>query len=496
MTSRTISALLALSTLGTLCALSLSCVFDTGASAQYSSSVSPKARAQAAMMYQQALQAFANGDYPNCLNICKHAEMIDNGNKDLFNVEAMAYAQAGDNYNAMVKFRAALSLDYNFITCRNNFGVFLNRTGKQSEAKKEFDECIRINPRYPDAHYHLGQIYEAQGDLDKAVDSYQTAVNLNPNYADAQRDLGLAIYQRVISGMNGELEPAIEKLKIAAQLAPESALVHYHLARILCSTSKLDEAEAEFRTALMRDPKMAAAQYELGRLRYYRGDPYRAIDGCILAEKISPSYADSKSYPPIDLMKVIELKAKGFEVSEDYERADATWRKLASLQRVNVDTVKHIQQMEKTMKSVAKKRSKAAVSPAEVQAMVDKGIGQYDQGDLDGAKASFERAVELDPNHFGGLQNLGEVLEAKGDLPGAMAKYQAAVAVKPGYDGGYYNLAYMLEKMGLPADAGAMYRKFHDIAGKYPYDSKHIVSLQQDEARQRARDESTRKSGF
>jgi hypothetical protein len=77
-----------------------------------------------------------------------------------------------------------------------------------------------------------------------------------------------------------------------------------------------------------------------------------------------------------------------------------------------------------------------------------------------------------------------------------MAKYQAAVAVKPGYDGGYYNLAYMLEKMGLPADAGAMYRKFHDIAGKYPYDSKHIVSLQQDEARERARDESTRKSGF
>jgi tetratricopeptide (TPR) repeat protein len=447
-------------------------------------------------MYQMALQAFANGDYPTTINLCKRAEMVDNANKDLFNIEAMAYAQTGDNYQAMVKFKAALSLDYNFITCRNNYGVFLNRTGKQSEAKKAFEECIRINPRYPDAHYHLGQIYEAQGDLDKAVDSYQTAVNLNPNYADAQRDLGLAIYARVIAGMNGEIEPAIDKLKIAAKLAPESALVHYHLARILCSTSQLDEAEAEFRTALMRDPQMAAAHYELGRLRYYRGDPYRAIDGCLLAERVSPSYAESKSYPSIDLMKVTELMAKGYEQSEDYEHADVAWRKLAALQRVNVDTVKHIQLMEKTAKAVGKKRSKATVSPAEVQSMVDKGIGQYDHGDLDGAKASFERAVELDPNNFGGLQNLGEVLEARGDLQGALAKYQAAVAAKPGFDGGYYNLAYVLEKVGLPADAGAMYVKFHEIAGKYPYDPKHIVSLQQNQARQRARDSGSGASGF
>ena len=246
MTSKPVSAFLALTAIF---------LVESSARAQWNpSSVSPQARAQGAVMYNQALQAFAHGDYPTCLGLCKRAEMIDNANKDLYNIEALAYAQAGDNYNAMVKFKAALSLDYNFIVCRNNYGVFLNRTGKQAEAKKAFEECIRINAKYPDAHYHLGQIYEAQGDLDKAVDCYQTAVNLNPNYADAQRDLGLAIYQRVISGMNGEVEPAIEKLKIAAQLAPESALVHYHLGRILCSTSKLDEAEAELRTALMREP--------------------------------------------------------------------------------------------------------------------------------------------------------------------------------------------------------------------------------------------------
>ena len=48
-------------------------------------------------------------------------------------------------------------------------------------------------------------------------------------------------------------------------------------------------------------------------------------------------------------------------------------------------------------------------------------------------------------------------------------------------------MAYLLEKMGLAAEAGAMYSQFHEIAGKYPYDSKHIVGLEQEYARQQAR---------
>jgi tetratricopeptide (TPR) repeat protein len=460
------------------------------------SSVNPQARAKATFIYNEALKAFANGDYPTTLKLCKAGENFDSANKELFNLEALAYAQAGDNYMAMTKFRQALSLDYNYITCRNNFGVFLNRTGKREEAKKAFEECNRIDPRYPDAYYHLGQIYEAEGDLDKAVEAYNTAVQLNPNYADAQRDLGLAIYQRVLAGMSGELEPAIDKLKTAARLAPESPLVHYHLARVLCATSKLDEAEAEFRTALIKDSRMAAADYELGRLRYFRGDPYRSIDGCILAEQVSPSYSESKGYPKVDLVKLTELMAKSYEAALDLEHADTCYRKLATLQSSNVETVRHIKQIEKQLKINQKKRSKLTVNPQEVQSMVDKGINQFDNGDLDGAKQSFERAIELDPHSFGGLQNLGETLEAKGDLNGAMAKYQAAIAAQPGFDGCYYNAAYVLEKMGLPADAGLMYQKFHELAGKYPYDSKHIVSLQQDDARQRAKDQMIRQRGF
>jgi Tfp pilus assembly protein PilF len=460
------------------------------------SSTDPQARAKSQIIFDRAVQAFQMGDYGATVNLLKAAEPIDAGNKAIFNLEALAYSELGDNYNANTKFRQALSLDYNYVACRNNYGVFLNKTGKVKEAQKAFEECIRSDPRYPDAHYHLGQIMQAKGDLDKAIDSYLMATQLKPSYVDAQRDLGLAMYEKAVAGGAGvTMDDAVARLKTAAHYAPDNPLVWYHLGRILCSQGGLDEAESAFRTGLMKDPKLAAGQWELGKLRYLRGDPYRAIDQCGVVDKISPVYTDGKQYPKVDLLLVYSLLAISYETVEDWEHADATWRKVASLQSNNAETVKHLAELRHQLKATSKRR-KDQVDPGEIQALIWKGVEQVDNGDLPGGKTSFERAVELDSHSFGGEQNLGQLLEAGGDLNNAMAKYQAAMALKPRFDGAYYNMAYVLEKMGLGAEAGIMYQKFHELAGRYPYDPKHIVSLQQDEARQRARDELKRRRGY
>ena len=68
-----------------------------------------------------------------------------------------------------------------------------------------------------------------------------------------------------------------------------------------------------------------------------------------------------------------------------------------------------------------------------------------------------------------------------------MADYKKALELAPDYDGLYFNMAYLLEKMGLAAEAGNMYEQFHTLSGKYPYDSRHIVALEQEYARQQAK---------
>ncbi len=460
------------------------------------SSSDPQARLKSGAIFNKAVETFQMGDYGNTIRLLKAAEPLDAGNKAIFNLEALAYSELGDNYNANTKFRQALSLDYNYVACRNNYGVFLNKTGKVKEATKAFEECIRSDPKYPDAYYHLGQIMQNKGDIDKALEMYQVATQLKPSYVDAQRDFGLAMYEKAIAGGAGvTMSDAVARLKTAAQYTPENPLVWFHLGRVLCAQGNLDEAESAFRTSLMKDPKLAAGQWELGKLRYLRGDAYRAVDQCGVVDKISPVYGEGKQYPKVDQLVVYTYLAKSYEVLEDWEHADQVWRKVAALQPNNSETVKHLSELRHNLKATTKRR-KDQVDPGEIQAMVWKGVEQVDNGDFAGAKASFDRTLELDPHNFGALQNQGQLLEAAGDLNGAMAKYQAAMALNPKFDGLYYNMAYLLEKLGLGAEAGVMYQKFHEIAGRYPYDPKHCVDLQQDEARQRARDELKRRRGY
>lgn len=436
---------------------------------------------QSSTFYLRAVEAFQNHDYNSALALCNAAIEGSHGNKDIVHLRALSYAELGDNYNAEMQFRAALTLDYNFVPCRNNYGLFLKKTGKINEAQKNFEECIRLDPRYADAYYNLGKVVQEKGDIDKAIECYQTATELKPTFVDAQRDLGLAIYEKIASGQAGDIDESIEKLQIAAKLAPDNPSVYYDLARILCAESKLDDAEAAFRDACVKEPKYAAAHFELGKLRYYRGDPYRCLMELELAQRVSPTYTESKSYAAIDPLLVNTYKARCLEVLGDNQASADAWRKVASLEANNADTLKRIKRLEK--QSLARRKSNENIDPEEINALIIKGLKQEIDGDLDSAKHSFQRALELDPKSFGATQSLGGLLEAEGDLSGAMSKYQAALALVPDYDGLYYNMAYLLEKMSLPADAASMYEKFHDMAGKYPYDPRHVVSLVQEKGR-------------
>ena len=452
-------------------------------------------KAKGNAMYMRAVQAFNAGDYPTCVQICKQALPLDHFNKNLLHLMALSYCEMSDTYNAKMQFRAALQLDANFIECRNNYGVMLKKTGDLEEAQRQFKECIRTDAKYPKAHYNIGLVYQQKGDLDEAIKEFRTATRLDGNYFDAQRDLGLCIYQKFERGDGGDISECLDKLQTAAQLVPNNPMIHYHLGNIYCSDGDLDEAEAEFRKALVRDSKLAAAHYELARVRYLRGDPNRAYFEVKEAQHISPIYGEGKKYPALDRIKTKQLEAKAAELLEDYPAAIEAWREVSSLTANNKETVKHISELSRLAKSGGTRR-KNEVDPEEIRSLISSGITDTEHGELDNARQAFAKAAELDPKSFIAQQNWGSILEAQGDLRGASEKYQAALDLRPKYDGLYYNMAYLLEKLNMRSEAGRWYKRFHELSGKYPYDPKHIVSLQQDDARERARSDAAGKRGY
>ncbi len=445
------------------------------------------AKQEAFSLYQKAMNAFQIGDFHGCTLLCRQCIDLDNQDKRFFHLEALSLAESGDNQQALVAFREALAIDFNFIQCRNNMGLFEMKLGKLDDAKETFQECIKIQPKYPDAHYHLAEILQKRGDLDAAIEEYETATRLNPNYFEAQRDLGLAIYEKASSGLIDMID-CEDKLKLAERLAPTNPMIHYHLGNIYCADGKLDEAENEFKMALSLDGRLAGAHYELGRLRYYRGDPDRCLVEMNLASKISPTYTDDKKYPALDIMQLKSMTAKCYEIKGDYKRAVSFLNDVAAMTKNNKELLKHIKQLEK--KQFDPHRQKTGCLDNNVQALLIKGITQYDSKESDAAKATFEMMTTNSPDCFEGWQNQGALEEATSNLQAAMSDYRKAIELAPNYDGLYFNMAYLLEKMGLAADAGGMYAQFHALSGKYPYDSRHIVALEQEYARQQTKKQS------
>lgn len=55
------------------------------------------------------------------------------------------------------------------------------------EAYREFKKALEVDERYPDAHYNLGRVYQAQGFIKEALVEYQIALKLKPDYIAARR---------------------------------------------------------------------------------------------------------------------------------------------------------------------------------------------------------------------------------------------------------------------------------------------------------------------
>lgn len=446
--------------------------------------------AKAQQVFQKAKQAFAAGDYAACVNLCEIAKGFNHSDKNIIHMQALAYAELGDNYNAMMWFKSALSLDYNFLEARNNYAIFLNKTGKQKEAKKEFETCIQINPNYANAHYGRGSILKDQGDLDAAIEEFRTAIRLRPQYYEARRDLGLSVYEKYNNGALKDMSESVEQLQSAARLVPRSPMIHYYLGTIWCAQGNLDEGEKEFRVTLMNDPQHAAGHFELGRVRYLRGDIDRCMDEMGAALKVSPTYTESKQYPAINRKEIKIMLAKCKELKGYYPAAIRDWTEVAQQTKQNSEILNRIKELgrleQKKQKSKGKKNA-PQFDEDEVNSLIIRGTEEVDEGNFQGAKATFNRALELNPNCWEAYQHLGGILEQEGDLQRASQSYQKAMELEPRCCGLYYNMGFVLEKMRLPVEAGRMYKRYHDCDGKYPYDPKHINQLQLEDVRQQMR---------
>ena len=132
-----------------------------------------------------------------------------------------------------------------------NAEVFAD-SNRFDDAIREFQEVLRLDPKFPSIHFALGQVYWRKKD-----------------------------------GRNAQ-----EQLRLALQEEPNHPLANYYLADILTDQKSYQEAIPRLQIAIPVYPKLKQAYFLLGKCYAGTGDSKRALEAFNEALKLDPDYKE------------------------------------------------------------------------------------------------------------------------------------------------------------------------------------------------------------
>jgi len=96
----------------------------------------------------------------------------------------------------------------------NNRGVEISSKGDRDRAIADYDQAIRLHPKYAYAYSNRGDAWRVKGDLRRALADLDEAIRLEPGFANAYYNRGLARER------NNDLRGALADFKMFTELAP------------------------------------------------------------------------------------------------------------------------------------------------------------------------------------------------------------------------------------------------------------------------------------
>ena len=140
-----------------------------------------------------------------------------------------------------------------------------------------------------------GALIEPSGqrrfDLDRLTDDEPESLEL-PNRVDAARldelfDRGLALEDQ------RRYEEAADAYRLAGELGPDDASVHFNLGNVLCALGRFDESIESFHQALRCDSQYPEAWNNLGHVHTRKRDLQKAAQAFRRALELVPDYDDA-----------------------------------------------------------------------------------------------------------------------------------------------------------------------------------------------------------
>ena len=229
-------------------------------------------------------------------------------------------------------------------------GEAAHRAGRHQEAATHLLGAIHANPHIAEYHYELGRVMRSLAEPERAITCFRAAIDVDPRHRDAHIDVA-----SVMLGL-GNPATAEQAARSALQIDPGSVAAHANLGGALEGQGRFGEAAGSYRAALALQPDFVPALCNLSTVCLQLGEVDEASRHTEHALRIAPQDA------------VVHLRRASvlLEMRRPRDAADS-FREALRLQ------------------------------PGSVQARSGVGYALDIQGDLDGALAQYQQALDADP---------------------------------------------------------------------------------------------------
>ncbi|MEM5384678.1 tetratricopeptide repeat protein [Paraburkholderia phymatum] len=332
----------------------------------------------------------------------------------------------------------------------NNLGNMLREHGRLEEAIARYQEAVRLQVDYAEAHNNLGNALREAGRAQEAMYCCARAIELSPQSAQAYNNLGNALQDL------GELDAAAVSYGKAIALAPGYAQAYSNLGNVQRARQQMDAAIGSYRQAIGLQPDLHVAHHGLGLALRATGD-------------LAGAAASLRASLKLNTADVINSYATVLRDQGELDEAASYYRKAIALSPDDAQAYSNLSGVLRRQQQFAEALSMSdravALSPEQAQAWNALGNAQHSLDDLPGATRSYRRALELDNDDAGAhhnlalvllkqertdealvhcrralalegpnasmLVNLGDTLRAQGDIDSALDAYRDALTLDP-----------------------------------------------------------------
>ena len=133
----------------------------------------------------------------------------------------------------------------------------------------DYDQAIKLDPKYALAYLNRGLLWQAKKDHDRAIADFDQAIRLAPDNAAAGNARGL------IFDLKGEFDRAIADFDRAIALEPKNPTYYNNRGNVWRDRGRFDRAVEDYDKAIELSPSFAFAFYNRSQAHYLAGRFHR-----------------------------------------------------------------------------------------------------------------------------------------------------------------------------------------------------------------------------